>query len=116
MHFQVGGSDVVIAGAAADRRLQQEDTAMTMYGANPEQLTALGRSLQRQIEAIDAMTSSITATLAGTTWTGPARDQFEHDWHTTFRGALDRMKQAFDAAGHDCVRMSADLQRLLGPR
>ena len=89
---------------------------MTMYGANPEQLTTLGRSLQRQIEAIDAVTSSVTATLAGTTWTGPARDQFEHDWHTTFRGALDRMKQAFDAAGHDCMRMSADLPRVLGPR
>lgn len=89
---------------------------MTMYGANPEQLTALGRSLQRQVEAIDTMTNSVTGALAGTTWTGPARDQFEHDWHSTFRGALDRMKQAFDAAGTDCMRMSADLQRVLGRR
>ena len=89
---------------------------MTMYGANPEQLTALGRSLQSQREAIDTVVATVGSALAGTAWTGPARDQFEQDWNGTFRGALDRLKEAFDAAGTDCVRMSDDLRYLLGRR
>jgi hypothetical protein len=85
-----------------------------MYGANPEQLTALGRNLQRQIEAIDSVTSTVTAALGGTSWTGPARDRFEQEWNTTFRTALSRLNQAFDAAGQDCIARSTELQRVMG--
>ena len=88
--------------------------SMTMYGANPEQLTALGRSMQRQIEAIDGVTSTVSAALSGTTWTGPARDRFEQEWNTTFRTALSRLNQAFDAAGQDCIARSTELQRVMG--
>jgi hypothetical protein len=87
-----------------------------MFGANPEQLVALGRNLQRQIEAVNAITSTVTSALGGTTWVGPARDQFESDWNTTFRTALDRLNQAFEAAGQDCINRSADLQRVMGAR
>jgi uncharacterized protein YukE len=86
----------------------------SIYGANPEQLTALGRNLQRQIETIDSITSTVTAALGGTTWTGPARDRFEQEWNTTFRSALTRMNQAFDAAGQDCIARSTELQRVMG--
>ena len=72
---------------------------MTMFGANPEQLTALGRNLQRQIDSINGVLSTVTSALAGTTWVGPARDQFEQDWNSTFRTALTRLNQAFEAAG-----------------
>jgi len=89
---------------------------MTMFGANPEQLTALGHNLQRQIDTITSVMSTVTATLQGTTWVGPARDQFEADWNTTFRTALDRLNQAFDAAGRDCVARASDLQRVMGMR
>lgn len=89
---------------------------MTMYGANPEQLASLGRSMQRQIEHIDAITAAVTGALGGTTWVGPARDRFEADWNTTFRTALQRLGQAFDAAGTDCVARSAELQRVMGAR
>jgi hypothetical protein len=89
---------------------------MPMFGANPEQLVALGRSLQRQIESVNAITSTVTSALGGTTWVGPARDQFESDWTTTFRTALDRLNQAFEAAGQDCINRSADLQRVMGAR
>ena len=41
---------------------------MTMFGANPEQLEALGRNLQRQIESINGVLSTVTSTLGGTTW------------------------------------------------
>lgn len=89
---------------------------MTMYGANVDQLADLGRSLQRQRESIDTMINTVGNALAGTAWTGPARDQFEQQWSGTFRSALERLKQAFDAAGSDCVRLSDDLRVLLGRR
>jgi hypothetical protein len=89
---------------------------MTMYGANPEQLAQLGRSLQHQMTSIDGVLSTVTSALGGTTWVGPARDQFEHAWNTTFRTALHQLNQAFDAAGRDCIARSADLQRVMGAR
>jgi uncharacterized protein YukE len=89
---------------------------MTMYGANPEQLASLGRSLQHQITSIDGVVSAVSSALGGTTWMGPARDRFEQDWNTTFRTALQRLNQAFDAAGRDCIARSADLERVMGVR
>ncbi|HEY4331350.1 MAG TPA: hypothetical protein VGM78_02220 [Ilumatobacteraceae bacterium] len=64
---------------------------MPMYGANPEQLSQLG-----------------------TTWEGPARQRFEEDWNTTFKTSLARLKDAFDAAGSDCLSRSQELQRVMG--
>jgi hypothetical protein len=89
---------------------------MTMYGANPEQLASLGRSLQHQITSIEGVVSAVGSALGGTTWMGPARDRFEEDWNTTFRTALQRLNQAFDAAGRDCIARSADLERVMGVR
>jgi uncharacterized protein YukE len=89
---------------------------MTMYGANPEQLASLGRSLKQQITSIEGVVSAVSSALGGTTWVGPARDQFESDWNTTFRNALNKLNQAFDAAGGDCIARSNDLQRVMGAR
>ena len=89
---------------------------MSMYGANPEQLAALGRSLKQQITTIEGVMSAVSSALGGTTWLGPARDQFESDWNTSFRTALSKLNQAFDAAGSDCIARSTDLQRVMGAR
>ena len=89
---------------------------MSMYGANPEQLASLGRSLKQQITSIEHVISTVSSALGGTTWVGPARDQFENDWNTTFRNALGKLNQAFDAAGSDCIARSTDLQRVMGAR
>ncbi len=89
---------------------------MSMYGANPEQLTSLGRSLKQQITSIEGVISTVASSLAGTTWTGPARDQFESEWNTSFRTALGKLNQAFEAAGGDCMARSTDLQRVMGAR
>jgi len=89
---------------------------MTMYGANPEQLSALGRALQQQMAAIDAVMHTVGSALAGTTWTGPARDRFEQEWNGTFRTALGRLNQAFDGAGRDCIARAEDLRRVMGTR
>lgn len=89
---------------------------MSMYGANPEQLASLGRSLKQQITSIEGVMSAVSSALSGTTWVGPARDQFENDWNTSFRTALGKLNQAFDAAGSDCIARSTDLQRVMGAR
>jgi uncharacterized protein YukE len=87
---------------------------MSMYGANPEQLNGLGRSMKQQKAAIDVVISTVSSSLAGTVWEGPARQQFEGDWNTTFRSALNRLNEAFEVAGTDCINRSADLQRVMG--
>jgi uncharacterized protein YukE len=89
---------------------------MSMYGANPEQLNGLGRSMKQQKAAIDVVISTVSSSLAGTVWEGPARQQFEGDWNTTFRSALNRLNEAFEVAGTDCISRSADLQRVMGAR
>lgn len=85
-----------------------------MYGANPEQLTHLGRTLQQQMERIDGVISTVTGVLGGTTWMGPAREQFEAAWNQSFRTALGRLNQAFHAAGADCLARSQELTRVMG--
>jgi hypothetical protein len=89
---------------------------MTMYGANPEQLATLGRTLKQQIAAIDAVSSTVASVLQGTAWVGPARDRFEQEWSSSFRGALARLNEAFDTAGTDCIARSQELERVMGAR
>ncbi len=89
---------------------------MSMYGANPEQLAALGNKLKLQQTSINEVISTVAGALAGTTWVGPAREQFESDWNGTFRSALTRLNEAFERAGSDCVNRSVDLQRVMGAR
>ena len=89
---------------------------MSMYGANPDQLSDLGRSLKNQIDSINTVVSTVTSALTGTTWVGPARDQFENDWNTTFKSALNRLNEAFDAAGADCMSRADELRRVMGAR
>jgi len=83
------------------------------YGAVPQQLTELGHTLQRQIDVINGLTSTVSSALMNTTWTGPAHDRFEQEWNTTFRTALNRLNQAFDAAGLDCITRSPHLEQVL---
>jgi uncharacterized protein YukE len=87
---------------------------MSMYGANPEQLTHLGTTLHRQIDAIAQVMSTVDSVLDATTWQGPARDRFVEDWNGSFKQALGRLNEAFGAAGRDCVARSDELRRVMG--
>ena len=89
---------------------------MTMYGANPEQLSSLGRSMKQQRTAIDGVVGAVNSALAGTVWEGPARQQFESEWNISLKSALNRLNESFDVAGTDCINRSADLQRVMGAR
>ena len=87
---------------------------MTMYGANPEQLTHLGTTLNRQIDTIAQLMSTVDGVLDGTTWQGPARDRFVEDWNGGFKQALNRLTDAFGLAGRDCIARSEELRRIMG--
>lgn len=87
---------------------------MSIYGANPEQLATLGRTLTNQIESIDRMIGTVDSVLGGTTWQGPARDRFGEEWNGSFKQALARLNEAFGAAGRDCVLRAEELQRVMG--
>ncbi len=89
---------------------------MSMYGAIPEQLSGLGRSMKQQRTMIDGVISAVGGALAGTVWEGPARQRFEGEWNTTFKSALNRLNEAFEVAGGDCINRSAELQRVMGAR
>jgi uncharacterized protein YukE len=85
-----------------------------MYGANPEQLRQLGTTLKRQIDAINALTSTVTSACGNTTWHGPAKERFMQEWNGSFKNALAKLGQAFDAAGQDCVLRSQELVKVMG--
>jgi hypothetical protein len=91
-------------------------TMSGMYGADPDQLQQLGATMRRQIAVIDGVLTAVGQALSGTTWTGPARDRFESEWHGSFTGALRRLDEAFEAAGTDCVQRSDELRRVMGSR
>ncbi len=86
----------------------------SLMGADPDQLDILGSTLARQREAVDAMIHTITSTLGGTSWVGPARQAFEADWNGSFRTALTRLAEAFDIAGRDCSVRAGELRRVMG--
>jgi uncharacterized protein YukE len=87
---------------------------MTMYGANPEQLTHLGTTLNRQIDTIAQLISTVDGVIDATTWQGPARDRFVEDWNASFKQALNRLNDAFGLAGRDCIARSEELRRIMG--
>ena len=87
---------------------------MAIYGADPEQLAQLGRTLTQQIDVITQTMSTVDSTLAATVWHGPARQRFEQEWNQSFRQALARLNEVFGAAGQDCLARSGELQRIMG--
>lgn len=87
---------------------------MAIYGADPEQLAQLGRTLTQQIDVITQTMSTVDSTLAATVWHGPARQRFEQEWNQSFRQALARLNEAFGAADQDCLARSGELQRIMG--
>jgi uncharacterized protein YukE len=85
-----------------------------MYGADPDQLQHLGATLKRQIDAVGGVVSQVSSVLGSTLWQGPAHDRFADEWHGAFKDALNRLNQAFDAAGQDCTNRAEELRRVMG--
>jgi uncharacterized protein YukE len=87
---------------------------MSMYGANPDELTNLGNTLTRQIDSISQVMGLVDSALNGTTWQGPARERFASEWSGSFKQALAKLNEAFGMAGRDCVVRADELRRVMG--
>lgn len=85
-----------------------------MYGADPEQLSGLGKQLQAQPEAIQGIRGVVLAALANTTWQGPARDKFGAEWDGQFNPALTKLEEAFTAIGTECCVRALSLAQVMG--
>jgi uncharacterized protein YukE len=87
---------------------------MTMYGANPDELTALGNKLTAQVDVIATLIGDVNGVLTSTTWQGPARDRFEGEWTGSFTSSLKALQDAFAAAGTECRSRAAALAQVMG--
>ncbi len=87
---------------------------MSMFGANPDELHALGTTLQRQMAAVDEIVRQVDGPVGTIAWTGPARDRFLEEWNGNFKVALGRLNEAFEAAGADCVARADGLRAVMG--
>jgi hypothetical protein len=85
-----------------------------MYGADPDQLQTLGTTLRRQMDIIAGVSSQVSSLLGSTVWQGPAHDRFAGEWNGAFKDALNRLNQAFEAAGRDCTARAEELRRVMG--
>ena len=70
--------------------------------------------MNRQIDAITSVMSSVDGVLGGTTWQGPARERFVEEWNGSFKQALHKLNEAFGMAGKDCIARSDELRRVMG--
>ncbi len=92
---------------------EKEPGCHGIIGADVEQLHQLGDQLQMKPADIEALIIDVTSALANTAWQGPARDRFESEWHSSFRPALGRLKEAFDAAGNECKSRATALHQAM---
>ncbi len=88
---------------------------MTVYGAVPAELRALGLKLVAQNEPVTTIQEAVYVALSGTTWTGPAREQFETSWNEQFNPSLNGLKLAFAGAGQECMSRADALEQVMGP-
>jgi uncharacterized protein YukE len=65
-----------------------------MWGGNLDQMQTLDSTFTGQAQAVVDLTSRITSTLQGTSWTGPAAERFRQDWSGQFQPALQKLQQA----------------------
>ncbi|MEL6889970.1 MAG: hypothetical protein AAFP84_00115 [Actinomycetota bacterium] len=87
---------------------------MSMFGANPDELHALGTTLKQQIGAVDSIIRAVDGPVGSIAWTGPARERFLEEWNGNFKSALTRLNEAFEAAGNDCVARAEGLRHVMG--
>ncbi len=87
---------------------------MSVYGAVPAELRAFGLKFVAQQQNVNEIILTVVSALGGTTWTGPARDQFEANWTNSFKPALDNLNAAFESAGIEAMNRADALEQVMG--
>lgn len=63
-------------------------------GGDIEQLSSLEQTFTREAEAVQTLRATISSTLDGTNWRGPAAQRFRDQWNGEFASALTRLADA----------------------
>jgi uncharacterized protein YukE len=87
---------------------------MSMYGAVPSELREFGLRFVAQQENVAAIQQAVLTALSGTTWVGPARDQFGDDWNNRFNPALEGLRAAFEQHGRAACERATALEQVMG--
>lgn len=87
---------------------------MSMYGANPEQLGALGDTLVAQVEVVEGIVAKVNGVLESTLWQGPAKEHLADLWHHEFQQTFRSVNESFTNAGRDCKARAEELRRVMG--
>lgn len=84
------------------------------HAADPDALEGFGKTMKDQILKIDQLIKDVDGPLNSIVWTGPAKDQFQTEWDTNFKGALAKLNTALENAGTDCQNRAAGVRQVLG--
>ena len=84
------------------------------FSATPEDLDAIGGTLETQVGIVETIMSDVNKQLGNTAWTGPARTSFEEQWTGSFVPALGKLNEAFAGTGKDCHTRAENTRIALG--
>ncbi|WP_164545079.1 C2 family cysteine protease [Antribacter gilvus] len=80
-----------------------------MYGADVEQLRALGRAITRHGEDLESSMSQVASAVTSSPWRGPVRDRFLETWRTEHTSAVRAAVASLAEAGRGAA-VNADAQ------
>lgn len=87
---------------------------MSMHGAIPDQLSALGDTLINQVDSVESIVSSVNGVLSNTMWEGPAKERLAELWTNEFQQTFRSLNESFTSAGRDCKVRADELRRIMG--
>jgi len=77
---------------------------MERIGGDLEQLVQLKAVFDREAQAVDEMTRTITGQLSATSWEGPAANRFREMWDGDFQSSLGRVRNGLQEAATEVAR------------
>ncbi|MDP5228431.1 MULTISPECIES: WXG100 family type VII secretion target [Arthrobacter] len=81
---------------------------MGIWGADVQQLRALGKKLDNGGQTIDDQRTQLTSALNGTQWMGPDADKFKNEWQSQHVPALNKVAEALRTAGKSAAKNATE--------
>jgi uncharacterized protein YukE len=86
---------------------------MAQLGLDPEEMTALGRSMRAEAAKIDTAAKSLDGRLRGVWWKGKDAEKFKGEWQS-HRKALAQVSEALNAAARQIDQNVGQQQQASG--
>ena len=71
---------------------------MAQLGLDPEQMTALQKSFQREATSIRSLGKQLDGQLKAAWWKGTDADRFRSEWDSSHKSQLEKVAAALDEA------------------